>query len=99
MGTELSYKTAVCTEYERLLFVCVKSLDSWRNRREEIANLGLKGKEVGDELLRLQADYAKTHSRLEKHEDNCELCQFVSKISGRDHANMSTGVLDKRCSA
>ena len=66
MGTELSYKTAVCTEYERLLFVCVKSRDSWKNRREEIANLGLKGKEVGDELLRLQADYAKAHSRLEK---------------------------------
>jgi hypothetical protein len=96
MNAELSYKTAVCTEYERLLQVCVQSLNRWRNRRDEIADSGLKGKEVGDELLRLQADYVKAYSRLEKHEDSCALCQFVSKIGGRNYASISTGVLDKK---
>jgi len=96
MNAEFSYKTAVCTEYERLLSVCVQSLNSWKNRREEIASSGLKGKDVGDELLRLQADYAKAYSRLEKHEDNCALCQFVSKIGGRNHASISTAILEKK---
>jgi hypothetical protein len=99
MDAELSYETAVCTEYERLLCACVQSLDSWRNCREEIANSGLGGKEVADELLRLQADYAKAYSRLEKHERNCGLCRFVSKIGRRNYASISTAVMDRKHSA
>jgi len=99
MEGELFYKTAFCSNYERLLCVCVQSLNTWRNLREEIANSGLKSKEVGDELMRLQADYAKAYSRLEKHKDNCELCHFVSKISGRNNASVSTAVMDKKHSA
>jgi hypothetical protein len=99
MESELFYKTAFCTEYERLLCVCVQSLDTWKNRREEIANSVLRRWEAGDELLRLQADYAKAYSRLEKHIDNCALCHFVSKISGRNYASLSTAVIDKKHSA
>ena len=99
MEGELFYKTAFCTEYERLLCACVQSLDTWKNRREEIANSVLRRWEAGDELLRLQADYAKAYSRLEKHIDNCALCHFVSKISGRNYASLSTAVMDKKHSA
>ena len=99
MEGELFYKTAFCSEYERLLCVCVQSLDTWRNLREEIANSGLRRKEVGDELMRLQADYAKAYSHLEKHEDNCELCHFVSKIGGHSNASLSTAIMDKKHSA
>jgi hypothetical protein len=99
MNSELSFKTAVCTEYERLLFVCQKTLEIWRNRREEVAHSDLHGKEAAAELLRLQADYAKAYSRLEKHEDNCELCRFVSKIGGRNYASISESALDKKRSA
>jgi hypothetical protein len=99
MEGELFYKTAFCTEYERLLCACVQSLDIWKNRREEIANSVLRKWEAGDELLRLQADYAKAYSRLEKHIDNCTLCHFVSKISGRNYASLSTAVMDKKHSA
>jgi hypothetical protein len=42
MEGELLYKTAFCPEYERLLCVCVQSLDTWKNRREEIANSVLR---------------------------------------------------------
>jgi hypothetical protein len=99
MEGELPYKTAFCPEYERLLGVCVQSLDTWKNRREEIANSVLREWEVGDELIRLQADYTKAYSCLEKHIENCELCHFVSKISGRNNASLSTAVMNKKHSA
>ena len=99
MNQEFSFKTAVCTEYERLLIVCQKALDNWRSRREEISASCMSGKETADELLRLQADYAKAHSRVEKHEEGCELCRFVSKIGGRNNAAISNFALDKRRSA
>jgi hypothetical protein len=44
-------------------------------------------------------DYAKAYSHLEKHIVNCELCHFVSKISGRNNASLSTAVVDKKHSA
>ena len=96
MEGELFYKTAFCSNYERLLCVCVQSLNAWRNLREEIADSSLTSKEEGDELIRLQADYAKAYSRLEKHKDNCELCHFVSKISGRNEASLSVAVMEKK---
>jgi hypothetical protein len=96
MASELFYKTAFCSTYERLLYACAQSLDAWRNLREAIANSGLRSKEAGDELIRLQAGYAKAYSRLEKHRDNCELCRFVSKISGRNEASLSVAVMDKK---
>ena len=99
MKGESFYKTAFCSEYERLLCVCVQSLDTWKDRREEIANSVLRKLKTGDELLRLQADYAKAYSRLEKHKDDCELCHFVSKISGRNYASLSIAVMDKKHSA
>ena len=67
MNAEFSFKTAVCTEYESLLIACQKALETWRKRREEITRLGSNRKEAADELLRLQADYAKGYSLLKKH--------------------------------
>jgi len=96
MGQETYIKTAVCDEYERLHMTCQKALETWRNRREEISASGLSGKEIASELLRLQADYAKAHSRLEKHENNCELCHFISKIGGRNISAISNPALDKK---
>ena len=96
MNSELSFKTAVCTEYERLLTACQSALETWRNRRDEFARLQVQGKRAGDELLRLQADYARAHVRLEAHEQNCETCRFVSKIAGRDFTAITDAVLDKR---
>lgn len=96
MNAGLSFKTAVCTEYEELLTACHNALENWRNRRNEIARLHLQGKKVGDELLRLQADYAKAHVRLELHEESCQTCRFVSKIGGRDFTAITGSLLDKK---
>ena len=96
MESGLFYKTAFCSTYERLLCACAQSLDVWRDLREEIASSRVTSKEEGDELIRLQANYAKAYSRLEKHKDSCELCRFVSKISGRNEASLSVAVMAKR---
>jgi uncharacterized protein YicC (UPF0701 family) len=86
LKNEFFFKTVVCNEYEKLLKKCTTALEIWDNRREEIAQGRLKRKEVGEELLRLQADLAKAYSILQRHSDNCRLCQFVSKIGGRESA-------------
>jgi hypothetical protein len=94
-----SFKTAICTDYESLLFAGQKALESWRVRREEVASLGFASKQTTDELGRLQADYARAYSRLESHEDRCELCRFVSKLSGRNYAAISTAFLERKAQA
>jgi muconolactone delta-isomerase len=99
MKSELSFKTAICTDYENLLFSCQKALESWRARREEAASQGFASKKTSDELLRLQADYASAYSRLESHEERCSLCRFVSKIGGRNYSSISVAALEKKPSA
>ena len=75
-STVVAYKTAVCAQYEILLKECEAALGAWDERREQIAQSGLSGKEVGDEMLRLQADYAKAYTALRKHVSKCWICQF-----------------------
>ncbi len=45
MVSELSYKTAICAEYERLLCACVRTLEIWKSRREQIAGSGVRSKD------------------------------------------------------
>lgn len=89
MKAEFSFKTAVCPDYESLLIACQKTRETWRKRREEITGLRSSTRKATDELLRLQADYAKAYSRLEKHHDECELCRFVSELGNRNSENIS----------
>jgi len=96
MHPEHSFKTAICSDYETLLFTCHRALDGWRARREEVAALGFVSKKSADELVKLQADYARAYSKLESHEDHCDVCQFVSKIGGRTFAGISAGTFEKK---
>jgi hypothetical protein len=86
MNAGTYHKTAVCTEYETLLILSQNALESWRNRREELTRFGLRDKKAADEVLRLQADYAKAYSRLVLHEGDCEICSFFLKIRARNYA-------------
>jgi hypothetical protein len=54
MNAELSFKTAVCNEYEKLLVMSQKALEVWRNRRQEFTTFRLSRKKVADGLLRSQ---------------------------------------------
>lgn len=92
---ELSFKTAVCTEYAQLLHECQGALERWRRRRDQVAEAHLTGNRIGDELQRLQANYAKAYSRLDRHHKQCERCRFVSKIGGRQFSSSSSHLLGK----
>jgi hypothetical protein len=74
---ELTIDTAICSDYESLLKESQRALVNWRERSEEASRFGLEGKSIGDELQKLQADYARAYHRLEQHGKTCILCQFT----------------------
>jgi hypothetical protein len=84
MDNKHSFETAICAEYEQLLLNCQNALEIWTERREEAWRSGLRGKELGAELLRLQADFARAYTFLQNHTRICPLCQFASKIAELD---------------
>jgi hypothetical protein len=75
-----SITTMVCSEYQQLLEQSKHARDIWDQHCAEICRSRLVGKESGDELLRLQANYARAYTRLRKHVDTCLRCP-VSKIA------------------
>ena len=80
MATQLSIATMVCSEYQKLLEEAECARGIW-DERAEICNSRLVGKEAGDELLRLQANYARAYTFLRKHVQDCRRCQLVPKIA------------------
>jgi hypothetical protein len=74
---ELTIDSAICSDYENLLKDSQRALVNWRERCEEVSRFGLHGKSIGDELQKLQADYATAYHRLEQHGKTCILCQFT----------------------
>jgi hypothetical protein len=79
-----SSKNIFCDQYEELLQLCQQALDCWAKRREEASELGLHGKELGDELIRLQAGFAKSYAVLRKHKRECSRCQFAANVGNLD---------------
>ncbi len=80
MDNQLRFRTSICSEYESLLKDCQRALVAWRECSEGISRLGLQGKRVGDELQRLQADYARAYNHLERHGQSCEVCRFTTEL-------------------
>jgi hypothetical protein len=83
MNLEVNFQTAFCNEYESLLHECHSAKETcseWRTKMSVTADAHLN-REIGSELIRLQANYAKAYARLEQHQRECELCQFVTKMS------------------
>jgi hypothetical protein len=94
MHAEHPFKTAICTDYENLLFACQRALENWCVRREEVATHGFASKATADELVNLQIAFARAYSRLESHKEHCELCRFVSRISARNRSGISVAPLE-----
>ncbi len=89
MSKQLSVKITVCNEYQRLLEECQSALEIWNEHRAENCRSRLNGKEAGDELLRLQAKYARAYTLLQNHAHNCFRCQLVSRIVGHESESTS----------
>jgi|SRR5450432_3976797 len=84
MTSEISFQTAFCTEYETLLHECTDAKETcsdWRAKMTAPVVVHQINREVANELLRLQANYAKAYSRLEQHNRDCDLCQFVNRMT------------------
>ena len=81
MTMQRSITTMVCSEYQQLLEQSKHARDIWDRYRAEICRSRLVVKESGDELLRLQASYARAYTRLRKHVDICLRCGPVSKVA------------------
>jgi hypothetical protein len=73
-----------------------RALEIWNERRAEVCQSRLSGKEAGDELLRLQAKYAQAYTVLQRHAHNCSVCQLVSRVEGGDPENSSEAPSDSK---
>jgi len=94
MNKSLCIKTTVCSQYQRLLEDCESALGIWDEHRAEVSVSRLVGREAGDELLRLQAKFARAYAVLQRHSQDCLLCQLASNMGGRDSENLSNVLSD-----
>jgi hypothetical protein len=96
MNEQLYVKTAVCSEYQRLLEESQHALEIWNEQRAKNCQSRLSKKEEGDELLRLQAQFARAYAVLQRHSQDCLLCQLVSRIEGSNSENNSDAISDSK---
>lgn len=94
MNNQFSVETAVCTEHQRLSAECQRALEIWNEHRAEFCQFRFMGREAGDELVRLQAKYARAYTVLQNHERNCSLCQLASKMERRASEDNSATTFD-----
>ena len=92
MTAEVSARSGVCFEYQRLLTTCQKSLASWQQQTALMARQARTGQRAALELKRLRSQYSRACAELEDHERMCPNCQFVSKIGGLDFESMSSAL-------
>ena len=81
MSEQPSPRTMVCTQYQTLLEASESARRSWNECRAEVCRSRLIGKETGDQLLRLQARYARAYMLLQKHANTCTRCGSVLRIA------------------
>jgi len=81
MARHFSLEIASCREYQRLLEESQRALDIWNALRVEVSEACSVSKEDGDELLRLQANYARAYTSLWNHSHNCPRCQLITSIA------------------
>ena len=91
--------SAVCPDYENLLQDCREALETWQRRRTQLYREHVSGRSMSIELEQLQGTYVKTYALLERHEQSCQRCQYVSKIGGLDFESMSHAVKAHKAAA
>jgi len=93
MNNQFSVEGAGCREHQLLLGECQRTLEIWNRQRAEFCQFRFAQREAGDELLRLQANFARASNVLANHERSCSLCQRASRIEGRDATKSSSNPL------
>lgn len=80
MAHQQYVKMGICEEYQTLLEECEGALAIWNEHRAEVVQSRLVTQEAGDELLRLQANYARAHTLLQNHSRHCAFCRLVAGL-------------------
>jgi hypothetical protein len=75
MSATVFEMTSTCETHQGLLDECNAAQSEWNTRRREISKLGLRGKKIDNELMRLQAKFAKSYAMVRNHLRGCECCQ------------------------
>ena len=78
---KLSATAIGCRDYRKSLEESAAAREAWSKLREQICWAQSVPKETVDELLRLQAKYARAYTRLQQHINNCERCRLVSRVA------------------
>ena len=94
MNNQFSVEAAGCREHQLLLGEYQRALEIWNQQRAEFCQFRFVQREAGDELLRLQAKYARAYTVLQNHERNCSLCRLASRMEARDSENSSATLFD-----
>lgn len=97
--TQLPPHSAVCSDYEDLLQQCRGALETWQRRRAQLYRENISSLRISGELEQLQATYVRKYATLEKHEQSCRVCQYVSKIGGLDFESMSHAAMAHKAGA
>jgi len=75
MSATVFEMTSTCETHQGFLDECNAAQIEWNTRRREISKLGLRGKKIDNELMRLQAKFAKSYAMVRNHLRGCECCQ------------------------
>ena len=75
MSATVFEMVSTCETHQGLLDECNAAQIEWSSRRREISKLGLRGKKIDNELMRLQAKFAKSYAMVRNHLRGCECCQ------------------------
>jgi hypothetical protein len=81
MTKQLPATVMVCSEYQRLLEASARAREAWSKLRYEVCFTELIPKKRVDELVRLQAKYARAYTRLQKHVHSCGRCEPLPKTA------------------
>jgi hypothetical protein len=92
MSTATAPRLVVCTEYQRLLQFCQKSLTALQQQRTLLARHSIPALRLREQVSRLQFEYERSYAVLENHERHCQECQYISKVGGLDFETMSNAL-------
>lgn len=92
---EPGMKLSICGQHDRLQERYQKALEAWATLREESWHMGLRGKELNRELLRLQSEFARSYAQLHKHSRECLVCQIGEKLPSHSFVRGGVGTLAK----
>lgn len=96
MHSQPSFRTAICTDYEHLLFACQRALENLLRLQKQVASHPFAGADTSNQLLPLEAAYARAYAQLESHDERCQLCRFVSELGHRNSSSSSIAGLQRK---